>query len=249
MADWLWSIVWYMAIGAALLAVLAVVKPMPRLRLRTRKTALLLFALAAIVILVTASATPPVTEINPPVTAHDRVQPRFQFREVHVRDIPADPARVMEAVARVTANEIALFRTFTSIRRFGRPGPESILNAPGDQPILDVATRTSFVELARTDREVVIGSLLAAPPRVTLDRADSGTFTRLTGPGLITASLSFRVTAMGPDSSRLVTETRVHASDDASLRRFTRYWRTIFPGSWILRVTWLRAIAARATSV
>jgi hypothetical protein len=31
-------------------------------------------------------------------------------------------------------------------------------------------------------------------------------------------------------------------------RRFAPYWRTILPGSSILRVTWLRAIARRAES-
>jgi hypothetical protein len=246
MADWLWSMAWYVAIATALLAALAIVRPLPRLRLRTRARALVHFAIAAIVIMVVGSVTPHTQEIASPVTAHDLVQPRFQFREVHVRDVAADSARVMRAVAEVTANEIALFRTFTAIRRFGRPGPESILNAPSDRPILDVATQTSFVELARSDHEVVIGSVLAAPPGVTLDRADAGGFARLSGPGLITASLSFRVTTTGASSSRLITETRVYASDQSVLRRFTRYWRTIFPGSWILRVTWLQAIAARA---
>jgi hypothetical protein len=39
----------------------------------------------------------------------------------------------------VTADEIALFRTLTWLRRFGRPGPESMLNPPPHVPVLDVA--------------------------------------------------------------------------------------------------------------
>ena len=46
--------------------------------------------------------------------------------------------------------------------------------------------------------------------------------------------------------SRLTTETRIFATDDVALGRFTAYWRIIFPGSAILRMTWLRAIKARA---
>jgi hypothetical protein len=44
----------------------------------------------------------------------------------------------------------------------------------------------------------------------------------------------------------VITETRVLATDEQTLKMFTAYWRTIFPGSAILRVTWLRAIKARA---
>jgi len=48
----------------------------------------------------------------------------------------------------VTAEEIVFFRTLTWLRRFGRPGPEGILNLPPHVPLLDVATRTSFLVLA-----------------------------------------------------------------------------------------------------
>jgi hypothetical protein len=247
MSDWFLSIAWYGSFGAAVVGVVTLVRPVPRLHLGSRAHGAVLLALASLVILVNGSAAPTATTIHPPLTAHDAVQPDFHFREVHARDIAAAPARIRQAVAQVTANDIALFRAFTTIRRFGRPGPESILNAPNDLPILEVATRTTFVTMVRSEREVVIGTLLSAPHGQTLDPGDPHAFQRLSGPGLITASLSFRVLPTGPSSARLVTETRVHASDRRALQRFTWYWRTIFPGSWILRVTWLRAIAARAT--
>jgi hypothetical protein len=47
----------------------------------------------------------------------------------------------------------------------------------------------------------------------------------------------------------VITETRVFATDAVALRRFTPYWRIIFPGSAILRVTWLRAVKHRAERV
>lgn len=40
----------------------------------------------------------------------------------------APKERVYRAIREVTAGEILLFRTLTWLRRFGRPGPESILN-------------------------------------------------------------------------------------------------------------------------
>ena len=58
----------------------------------------------------------------------------------------------------VSADEILLFRTLTWIRRLGRHGPESILEAPPHAPLLGVATRTGFAVLAdEPGREIVFG--------------------------------------------------------------------------------------------
>jgi hypothetical protein len=63
----------------------------------------------------------------------------------------------------VTTEEIVFFRTLTWLRRFGRPGPEGILNLPPHVPLLDVATRTSFLVLAEEPgREIVLGTLVHA---------------------------------------------------------------------------------------
>jgi hypothetical protein len=39
--------------------------------------------------------------------------------------------------------------------------------------------------------------------------------------------------------SRLVTQTRVAASDASAERRFAAYWRLIYPGSAFIRRMWL----------
>ena len=41
-------------------------------------------------------------------------------------------------------SEHAFFHTLTSIRRLGRSGPENILNAPGNKPLLDVALKKAI---------------------------------------------------------------------------------------------------------
>ena len=123
------------------------------------------------------------------------------------------------------------------------------MNAPEHQPILDVATRTGFIRLAETDSEVVIGTLVVAPRGFTRNvSADARWFQELSQPGIAKAAMNFRVEDAGRDQTRVTTETRVYGTDDQVIRRFTPYWRTIFPGSWILRVTWLRAIEERAAS-
>jgi hypothetical protein len=178
----------------------------------------------------------------------DEFAPAFHFREQHETTIAAPPARVFEAIRKVSASEIALFRTFTWLRRFGQAGPESIMNAPEHQPILDVATSTGFLLLQdRPPHEVVIGAVVVAPPGTRRPQHfGAEDFKRLTSPGFATATMNFRVEDAGSGSCRLITETRVFATDRTALRRFTPYWRTIYPGSAILRLTWLRAIKARA---
>jgi hypothetical protein len=153
---------------------------------------------------------------------------KWQFDEVHEIEVEAPPQRVYDAIRAVTANEIYLFRTLTAIRRFGRPGPEGIINAPGDQPILDVATRTSFKLLADDPpHEIVIGTIII-PPRQAV------------------AAMNFLVTPIDANRCRVTTETRVYADNPAATRRFATYWRIIHPGSDIIRRMWLRAVKKRA---
>jgi hypothetical protein len=65
-------------------------------------------------------------------------------------------------------------------------------------------------------------------------------------PGNALAAINFRVVEQREGSCRLITETRTYASDDDARRKFARYWRVIYPGSSLLRHTWLRAIRRHA---
>lgn len=167
----------------------------------------------------------------------DAVMPAYHFHEVHEVRVHASPDRVLEAVRAVTAREIRLFRTLTWIRspRLGGGGRESILNAPPDQPILDVALRSGFVALGgEPGREIVFGTDLRLGPR----DADP--------PRLAKTAMNFSVEEEGGGWCRLGTETRVVGTDDAARRRFAVYWRAIHPGSALIRRMWLRAVKRRA---
>ena len=160
-------------------------------------------------------------------TTHlDAIVPVWQFDEIHATHVDAPPERVFDAIRRVTAREIPLFRTLTAIRRGGRPGPESIIQAPADKPLLDVATRTTFRYLADDPpHEIVVGTRIGA-----------GTV----------AVMNFIVAPDGRGGSNLTTETRVHAATAGDRRAFAVYWRIIHPGSDIIRRMWLLAIKRRA---
>lgn len=223
------------------------VRPLPRLGLRTRGRAVRAAIVAAIAVAAVWTITPGLTTIAQPRSRIDEFAPQFQFRERHEIRIAAPADRVYAAIRSVTANEIALFQTFTWIRRFGRPGPESIMNAPERQPILDVAVKGGFLLLADdAPREVVVGSAVIAPRGARRDVATPELYKNASRPGFANATMNFLVEPDGPSACRVVTETRIFATDPGTLRRFTSYWRVVYPGSAILRITWLRAVKARA---
>ncbi len=241
------SLAVYAGLLTVLVALVCLVKPMRWLRLGTRRRAAL--ALAVGMALVAGGFFWPLspTQVTVPTTRLDAFLPAYQAREEHSILVHASPEQVDGALRQVTASEIALFRTLTWIRRLGRPGPASIMNPPENQPILDVATRTGFVKLADDPgRELVLGTLVAAPRRIPPSDRTPEKWLALTDPGYAKAAMNFRIEEIRPGECRLTTETRVYATDAATTRLFGPYWRVVYPGSALIRVMWLRAIRARA---
>jgi hypothetical protein len=184
--------------------------------------------------------------LDGPRSRLDELMPEWEFAEHHERRVSAPPERVYEAIGRVRADEILFFRALTWIRRGGRSAPESILNAGDSAAIIDVATRSGFVRLAdEPPRELVLGTVVVRP-RGSRQRPTAATFARGLPPGFAVAAMNFMVVPDGAGGSRVSTETRVHATGDRARRRFGVYWRTIYPGSAIIRRMWLRAVARRA---
>ena len=64
-------------------------------------------------------------------------------------------------------------------------------------------------------------------------------------PGFARVVMNFRVVPESDGWTRVTTATRVHAVDRPTQRQFAQYWRVIYPGSWLIRWSWLRAIEAR----
>lgn len=184
-------------------------------------------------------------------SALDALVPIWQFDERHEVHVDASPARAFAAIRAVTADEILFFQTLTTIRRFGRSGPENILNAPGQQPLIDVAVHSGFSLLASTPPdEVVVGTIVVAPPGTTQAMVDAWRtpemFAHARTPGMALAAMNFLVRPDGRGGSLVSTETRVFATDAAARWRFGIYWRVIYPGSALIRRMWLRAIRIRA---
>jgi hypothetical protein len=151
----------------------------------------------------------------------DELVPRWQFSERHAIEVHATPARVYDAILNVTPREIRFFRALTAVRRLGRGGGESILNAPPDEPLIATATRTGFRVLGEdVPREIVIA--LDITPQTL-------------------AAMNFRF-----EAPRLSTETRVLTRTTRARLAFGLYWFAIRAGSGLIRLMWLRAIKRRA---
>src|SRR5688572_9784731 len=129
------STVVYSGLAVALFGSIMVLRPIRRLAMRTRwhglAVTILGLVIAAIGLLLPAAES----RARTMESRLDEFVPVWQFNEFHTIRIAAPPERVYEAIRRVRADEIALFRTLTWIRRGGRQLPESILNA-GDRESL-----------------------------------------------------------------------------------------------------------------
>lgn len=234
-----------LALAVALLGVVCLVRPLRFLKIKTRLAASAVLAAGLVLLAVGLSlpVTPP--RLPGPRMAIDEVAPAYQFGEHHEIEVEASPERALAAARAVTAREIRLFRLLTWLRAPRLPGRsrESILNPAADQPILEVALRSGFVLLHEDERELVFGAVVCCEARRPPATAEE--FAALEG-SLARAVMTFHVDDAGAGRSRLITQTRVAATDAAAERAFARYWRLIYPGSALIRVMWLRAIKARA---
>jgi hypothetical protein len=92
-------------------------------------------------------------------------------------------------------------------------------------------------------REIVFGTLVCCDGA----RATSGEeLARLDRPGVAKAIMNFHLADDGGGFTRVITQTRIFATDKSAERRFGVYWRVIYPGSALIRRMWLRAIRERA---
>ncbi len=242
------SFVVYAGLLAAFLGFVSLLWPLRFLGIRTRSRGALVLVSGIAALLIASNWPAQETRVVNVQTQLDEFMPAYQFEEFHVVRVHASREKVFQALREVRADEIGLFRTLTWVRRLGRPGPESILNPPKEKAILDVALHSGFMLLAEdADREIVLGAVVAAPPGWRLrDRPTPEAFAAFHKPDFALAAMNFRLEDAGAGETLVTTETRVFATDASARRRFAPYWRTIYPGSALIRVMWLRAVKRRA---
>ena len=179
----------------------------------------------------------------------DGALPDYEFAERHETRVKATPEQALEAAKEATPVEMRLVRTLFALRslpariRHGRGLP-----AEPRRSLVEQMVGFGFVPLADGRDEVVFG-YVGQPWRLTggsMPRFGSAQeWLDFHEPGYVKAAMSFR--AVGEGSKTLLeTETRIHATDPSSRRRFARYWLVIRPGSGLIRRSWLQAAKRRA---
>jgi hypothetical protein len=179
----------------------------------------------------------------------EQFMPRFDARSQHAIEVHAPAQAVFAAVEAVTLKEVRFLRELEFIRALPRLATTGRLDVPAvDAPLVLSFTSGAVLLGARRPEEVLAGAI--------------GRFWRLTGnqpvvfgspeefltfnePGFAKAVVGFRLDPRGAEIL-LTTETRFVATDEATRRRMSRYWRIIRPASNLIRTEWLRAIRWRA---
>lgn len=240
------SLVVYAGLGAVLIGLAGLIRPIRWLRI-TRRSAAARLLVGGFLLALLGALWPAALRHS---TGHlwlDHFMPDYQFSETHATLVQAEPQRVFRAIKNVTAEEILLLRTLTWIRapHFRTRSRVTILNPPAARPILEVATASSFLLLREEpDREIVVGTVVLS--RVPVAKLDPEGFLRFHPAGSAKATLNFHIQELGAGWCKVTTETRVLAAEASARRRFGLYWRLIYPGSATIRRMWLRAIQLRA---
>lgn len=187
-----------------------------------------------------------------PATRLDAIMPAYNFHERHEIAIQAPPERVRQALGQVSFADIGVVRTLGTIRgiamghvRAARPAQP----ASPAVPIVEMieSRHTDFFPLDDTPREFVFG--LAGQPWNNVGvRLTPEEFRNWAPPHSVKVAANFLIEDAGNGRSRLITETRVAASDASARNRMARYWALIYPGSGMIRRSLLYAIRERAES-
>jgi hypothetical protein len=184
-----------------------------------------------------------------PVSLLEQFMPRFDTRSQHAIEVHAPAQAVFTAVETVTVKEVRLLRELEFIRALPGLAATGGLDVPTvDAPLLLRFTRGAVVLGARAPDEVLAGAIgcfwrLAGNDPVAFGSPEE--FLTFTEPGFAKAVVGFRLDPRGA-GILLTTETRFVATDEATHRLMSRYWRIIRPGSNRIRAEWLRAIRTRA---
>ncbi len=182
-------------------------------------------------------------------TLLEELMPECEHHEVHDLWLDATPEDACRALAEVTGREIRLLLPLMALRSLPALLTGRVDRLDQSLPVFDLLERAGFVRLAEDPgREIVYGVAgrfwKLTRNRPTASVHDRESFVAFSDPGYARAAMSFLVRAEGR-GSRLVTETRIQATDAAAARSFRRYWRFVRPGSGLIRRSWLAAVRRR----
>lgn len=185
-------------------------------------------------------------------TLLDQLLPAYHFRERHSLAVDAPPDRAFAAIHEVTLREVPVFRLLFQLRALpARFRGRRLEGFNLGEPLVAWARRSGFLSLGQRPPEELAFGVIGQPWRLSGGRSaaviGAEQFVAFATPGYVKVATTFRVEAGEAEScTRLSTETRVWATDEATRVRFALYWLVIRVGSGMIRQEWLRAVKRRA---
>jgi len=177
-------------------------------------------------------------------TLIDEFMPRWDERERHKKVVDASPAQVDAALRGLRDGDLPLTRLLMGVRTLLAPR-----RPPRDGTLFEEVQRLGFTVLAEAPlEEVVLGvaGRFWRPRGDGIDPLDGPeAFRAYSRPGSVKATWNFLLVPEGA-ATRVVTETRIAATDAEGRRKFRLYWRIVMPGSALIRRDMLRVLARRA---
>lgn len=175
----------------------------------------------------------------------DAILPAPHFRERHHRDVHGSPQHAYGATRAFTLAEMPLARALFAVRGLTRRR-DGLVHRNQD-PLLDQMLAGGFTALVDEPGREFVAVAIGKPWRpgghvVPVPSADA--FVRFDEPGFVKMAMDFRYEPRGA-GTRVLTETRVLATDRAARRAFALYWIPVRLGSGAIRRAMLRAIARR----
>lgn len=176
----------------------------------------------------------------------DEIEWHFHMR--HEKRIAAPPELVWQAMFEVRLSDLPVVQALLFARGLpARLTGRTFKASEGLTLFEGVKTRFAIVtqreaELLEIGRIAQFWQPVPTNGPVAKDYAD---FVGFSEPGYAKALMSFEFQPDGP-GTRMITTTRVAATDDASRRKFAAYWTLIRPGAAVIRRAMLAAAERRA---
>lgn len=182
-------------------------------------------------------------------TGHlERLVPRPHFAERHERIVACPPEQCWQALHGLRADDLTISMALLRVRQ----GRNPLRPGPADAAVADLPAMQAFaprIALLDPPREVVLTDIarygVRGTTRSAVDATDLQAFAGFDEPGWCRVAMNFRLEPI-PSGARVVTQTRVTATDPLTRLTFAGYWAAIRLGSGLIRQDILRALAHAA---